>query len=54
MIQGMGVALGTVAENGDGLVLINAEVGVFVGVYFGRHIGKEVGKGWGISCLGKR
>jgi len=41
-IQGVGMALGTVAENGNGLVLVEAEIGVLVGVYFGRHVGKNI------------
>ena len=36
-VDRMGVALRTVAEDGEGLVLEHAEVGVFVGVDFGGH-----------------
>jgi hypothetical protein len=33
----MGVALGTVAENGQRFILENAEIGVFIGVDFCGH-----------------
>ena len=36
-VHGVGVALGAEAEDGEGLVLQEAEVGVLVGVHFGRH-----------------
>jgi hypothetical protein len=31
------MSLGTEAEDGEGLVLEEAEIGVLVGVHFGRH-----------------
>ena len=36
-VERVGVALGAVAEDGQGLVLEDAEVGVLVGVDFGGH-----------------
>lgn len=39
----MGMALGPVAENGEGLVLENAEIGILVGVDFCGH-GKKAWK----------
>ena len=36
-VQGMGVALGAEAQNGQGFVLQVFQVGVFVGINFGRH-----------------
>jgi hypothetical protein len=31
------MSLGTEAEDGEGLVLEEAEIGILVGVHFGRH-----------------
>jgi hypothetical protein len=44
-VEGVRVALGAVAEHGDGLVFEEAEIGVLVGVYFGGHVGKIGGLG---------
>jgi hypothetical protein len=44
----MGVALRSVAEDGEGFVGENAEIGVFVSVYFGRH-GKNCAVGSMVS-----
>ncbi len=36
-VEGVGVALGAEAQDGQGLVLEMFQVGVFVGIDFGRH-----------------
>jgi hypothetical protein len=36
-VHRVGMSLGTEAEDGEGLVLEEAEIGVLVGVHFGRH-----------------
>src|SRR5581483_8485790 len=41
-VKGMGMALGAIAEHGEGFIGENAEIGVLVGVDFGGH-GKKVG-----------
>ena len=36
-VHRVGMSLGTEAEDGEGLVLQEAEIGVLIGVHFGRH-----------------
>jgi len=52
-VERMGVALRTVAEDGKGLVLEYAEIGVFVGVDFGGH-GIRYGSGLKLKVRGGR
>jgi len=36
-VQRMGVALRAIADDGEGFVTENAEIGIFVGIDFSRH-----------------